>query len=152
MLVRIESVSDDVVALRPSAIGFRVAFVADAVRGQAWFVPANGGNGPPRCESIGVETEVRSVRHLRVLPRLQANEPRVVALPGPGDYQVCGIVEAAWPEGEACDGAYIRADGWTFTLSVDQCAPDEQVQFGRLIAGDAIEFEALDLSLWDEHL
>jgi len=152
MRVRVESVSDEAVSLGPSAIGFRVAFGADALRGQAWFVPAGGGSEPPPCGSYAVETGMRAVRRLRVMPHSPATELGVVALPEAGNYRVCGTVESAWPEGEACNGAYIRAGQWTFMLSADDCASDDQLAFRRLAVGDGVEFEAIGLSLWDENL
>ncbi len=151
MHVRVESVSDELVALGPSTIGFRVVFGTDALRGQAWFVHA-GGSEPPHCGSYSVETGMRAVRRLRVLPDSSITELGVAGLPVVGDYRVRGIVEAAWPEGEVCGVAYIRACGWTFLLSADECAADDQVAFGRLSAGDQVEFEAVGLSLWDANV
>jgi hypothetical protein len=151
MNVRVESVSDEVVALGPSTIGFRVVFGTDALRGQAWFVSV-GGSEPPHCGSYAVETGMRELRRLQVASHTPATELGVAALPEAGDYRVRGTVESAWPQGEACGGAYIRAGRWTFMLSVDDCVPEDQVTFGRLATGDEVDFEAAGLSLWDENL
>ncbi len=150
MYVRVESVSDEIVALGPSIIGFRVVFEADTLRGQAWFVPA-GESEPPHCGSYSVETGRRAVRHLRVLPLSLVPELGVAVLPEAGNYLVRGVVDTVWFEGEVC-GAYVRSGGWTFLLTTAECAPDDHAAFCRLFAGDRVEFESIGLSLWDENL